>query len=71
MSGSIYQAFRTKHDSKALDTPIEKGLALTHDQCPKIDDEKEQMSNGPHHNVIGSFMYAMLYLLWASIFQLF
>jgi len=33
------------HSSKCIDTPIEKILTLNLDQCPKIDDEKEKMSN--------------------------
>ena len=48
------------HDSKPVDTPVEKGLTLSIDQCPKTDKEKEKMSNVPYASAIESFMYAML-----------
>ena len=49
------------YDSKPINTPVEKGIVLTLAQCPKIDDEKEKISNVPYANVVGSLMYAMLY----------
>ena len=48
------------HYSKLVDTPVEKGLTLSIDQCPKTDKEKERMSNVPYASAIGSLMYAML-----------
>jgi len=48
------------HYSKPVDTPVEKGLSLSIDQCPKTDKEKERMSNVPYTSAIGSLMYAML-----------
>ena len=48
------------HYSKPVDTPLEKGLTLRIDQCPKTDEEKERMSNVPYASVIESLMYAML-----------
>ena len=33
------------HYSKPMDTPVEKGLTLSLDQCPTTDKEKERMSN--------------------------
>ena len=48
------------HYSKPVDTPVEKGLTLSLDQCPKTDKEKERMSNVPYASAVGSLMYAML-----------
>jgi transposase InsO family protein len=48
------------HNSKPIDTPMEKGCTLSLDQCPKNDEEKNQMSKVPYASVIGSLMYAML-----------
>ena len=55
----ILEQFRM-HYSKPMDTPVEKGLTLSIDQCPKTDKEKERMSNVPYASAIGSLMYAML-----------
>ncbi|XP_074297742.1 secreted RxLR effector protein 161-like [Silene latifolia] len=48
------------HNSKPIDTPVEKGKTLSLDQCPKTNSEKKQMSNVPYASAIGSLMYAML-----------
>uniref|UniRef100_A0A2N9HTN5 Integrase catalytic domain-containing protein n=1 Tax=Fagus sylvatica TaxID=28930 RepID=A0A2N9HTN5_FAGSY len=48
------------HNSKPIDTPMEKGYILSLDQCPKNDEEKNQMSKVPYAPTIGSLMYAML-----------
>jgi len=48
------------HYSKPMDTPVEKGLTLSIDQCPKTDKEKERMSNVPYASAIGSLINAML-----------
>ena len=48
------------HNSKPIDTPMEKGCTLSLDQCPKNDEEKNQMSKVPYASTIGSLMYAML-----------
>uniref|UniRef100_A0A2N9FZX9 Integrase catalytic domain-containing protein n=1 Tax=Fagus sylvatica TaxID=28930 RepID=A0A2N9FZX9_FAGSY len=48
------------HNSKPIDTPMEKGCTLSLDQCPKNDEEKNQMSKVPYASAIGSLMYAML-----------
>ena len=48
------------HYSKPVDTPVEKGLTLSLDQCPKIDKEKEAMSSVPYASAVGSLMYAIL-----------
>ena len=48
------------HNSKPIDTPMEKGYILSLDQCPKNDEEKNQMSKVSYAPTIGSLMYAML-----------
>ena len=48
------------HDCKPMDTFVEKNLSLSLDMCPKIPNEKEQMSKVPYSSVIGSLMYAMM-----------
>ena len=55
----VLERFRM-NNCKPIDTPVEKGLSLSVDQCPKNDKEKEQMSNVPYREAIGSLMYAML-----------
>jgi len=49
------------HYSKSIDTPVEKSLTMSLNQCPKIDDEKEAMNNVPYATFMGSLMYAMLF----------
>jgi hypothetical protein len=39
---------------------MEKGCILSLDQCPKNDEEKNQMSKVLYASAIGSLMYAML-----------
>jgi len=48
------------HHSKPVDTPVEKSLTLSLDQCPKTDQEKEKMKDVPYDSAVGSLMYAML-----------
>jgi len=48
------------HQSKPVDTPVEKGLTLSLDQCPKTDQEKEKMKDVPYASAVGSLRYAML-----------
>ena len=48
------------HNSKPIDTPMEKGCTLSLNQCPKNDEKKNQMSKVPYASTIGSLMYAML-----------
>jgi len=55
----VLESFRM-HYSKPVDTPVEKGLTLSLDQCPKTEQEKEKMKDVPHASAIGSLMYAML-----------
>ena len=61
----VLESFRM-HYSKPVDTPVEKGLTLSLDQCPKTDQEKEKMKYVPYANVVGSLMYAML-CIWPDI----
>ena len=49
-----------RHYSKPVDTPVEKGLTLSLEQCPTTDDEKQKMSNVPYASTVGSLMYVML-----------
>ena len=52
--------FYHMHDGKPMDTPVEKNLSLSLDMCPKMPNEKEQMSRVPYSNVVGSLIYAMM-----------
>ena len=55
------ECFRV-HYFKPVDTLIERGLTLSFDQCPKIDDKKERTRNDPYTaGTVGSLMYPMLY----------
>jgi len=38
--------------SKPVDTPIEKGLTLSLDECPKTDKKNEVMSNVPYVSAV-------------------
>ena len=42
----ILEHFRMNY-SKCMNTVVEKGLTISLNQCPKIDKEKERMSNVP------------------------
>jgi len=44
------------YNSKPVNTSIEKGLTLSLNQCPKIDDEIEIVINVSYASVIGSLM---------------
>ena len=48
------------HDCKPMDTPVERNLSLNVDMCPKLVEEKEQMSKVPYSSFIKSLMYAMM-----------
>ena len=54
------------HDSKPMDIPIEKGLSLSVNQCPKIDNKKERIINVPYTSAVESLIYAML-CTWPNI----
>ena len=48
------------HNSKPIDTPIEKGHTLSLEDCPKLEKEKREMARVPYASAVGSMMYAML-----------
>jgi len=41
--------------------PIPVGVRLSVEQCPKTQEEEEDMSHVPYASVVGSLMYAMVY----------
>jgi len=47
-------------DSKPMKVPIPIGLRLSVEQCPKTQEEEEDMSRVPYASVVGSLMYAMV-----------
>jgi len=55
----VLERFRMHH-FKPIDTPVEKGLTLSLDQCPKTDQEKEKMKYVSYASAVGSLIYAML-----------
>ncbi|KAK2970752.1 hypothetical protein RJ640_028275 [Escallonia rubra] len=55
----VIERFRM-HNSKPIDTPMDKACTLTTDQCPKNDEEKNRMSKVPYAAAVGSLMYVML-----------
>ena len=48
------------HDCKPMDGSVERNLSLSLDMCPKLIEEKKQMSIVPYSSAIQSLMYAML-----------
>ena len=48
-------------DSKALNVLIPVGVKLFVEQCPKTQEEEEDMSHVPYASAMGSLMYAMVY----------
>ena len=48
------------HNSKPIDTPIEKGHTLSLEDFPKLEKEKREMARVPYAIAVGSLMYAML-----------
>eukprot|EP00253_Pinus_taeda_P004363 PITA_04363 len=47
-------------DSKPVKVPIPVGVKLSTEQCPKTQEEEEDMSRVPYASAIGSLMYAMV-----------
>eukprot|EP00253_Pinus_taeda_P024026 PITA_24026 len=47
-------------DSKPVKVPIHVGVKLSAEQCPKIQEEEEDMSRVPYESVVSSLMYAMV-----------
>jgi tagatose-1,6-bisphosphate aldolase len=48
------------HGSKLVKVPIPIGVKLSTDQCPKTQEEEEDMSHVPYASAVGSLMYAMV-----------
>ena len=47
-------------DSKLVNVPIPVGVKLSVEQCPKTQEEEEDMSRVPYASAVGSLMYAMV-----------
>ena len=47
-------------DSKSVKVPIPVGVRLSAEQCPKTQEEEEDMSRVPYASAVGSLMYAMV-----------
>eukprot|EP00253_Pinus_taeda_P006518 PITA_06518 len=47
-------------DSKPAKVPIPVGVRLSAKQCPKTQEEEEDMSHVPYANAVGSLMYEMV-----------
>jgi hypothetical protein len=47
-------------ECKLVKVPILVGVKLFADQCPKTQEEEEDMSHVPYASVVGSLMYAMV-----------
>eukprot|EP00253_Pinus_taeda_P024973 PITA_24973 len=56
---TILQRFNMQ-DSKPVKVPIPVGLRLSAEQCPKTQEEEEDMSHVPYASAVGSLMYAMV-----------
>eukprot|EP00253_Pinus_taeda_P004816 PITA_04816 len=54
----IIQRFNMQ-DSKLVKVPIPVGVRLSVEQCPKTEEQEEDMSHAPYASVVGSLMYAM------------
>ena len=48
-------------DSKPMKVPIPVGVKLSAEQCPKTQEEEEDMSRVPYESAVGSLMYEMVY----------
>eukprot|EP00253_Pinus_taeda_P008992 PITA_08992 len=47
-------------DSKPVKVPIPVGVRLSAEQCPKTQEEEEDMSHVPYASALGSLIYAMV-----------
>ena len=56
---TILQRFNMQ-DSKPVKVPIPVGVKLYVEQCPKTQEEEEDMSHVPYASAVGSLMYAMV-----------
>lgn len=48
------------HESRTVSTPLGQQFKLSSNQCPKSDEERDQMNRIPYSNIIGSIMYVMI-----------
>ncbi|KAH9291902.1 hypothetical protein KI387_042909 [Taxus chinensis] len=55
----ILQRFQM-HESKPVSIPFPVGQNLSSEQCPKTEEEIEDMSQVPYASAVGSLMYAMV-----------
>eukprot|EP00253_Pinus_taeda_P026063 PITA_26063 len=58
--GTILQRFNMQ-DSKPVKVPIHVGVKLYVEQCPKTQEEEEDISGFPYAREVGSLMYVMAY----------
>jgi len=56
---TILQRFNMQN-SKPVKVPIPVGVRLSAEQCPKTQEEEEDMSRVPYASAVGSLMYAMV-----------
>jgi hypothetical protein len=56
---TILQRFNMQ-ECKLVKVPIPVGVKLYADQCPKTQEEEEDISHVPYASVVGSLMYAMV-----------
>ena len=56
----ILQRFNMQ-DNKSVKVPIPVGVNLYVEQCPKTQEEEEDMSRVPYASGVGTLMYAMVY----------
>ena len=57
---TILQRFNMQ-ECKLVKVPIPVGVKLYADQCPKTQEEEEDMSHVPYVSVVGISMYAIVY----------
>jgi hypothetical protein len=48
-------------ECKPVKVPIPVGVKLSVDQCPKKNEEEEEMSHVPYASVVGSLIYGMIF----------
>jgi len=48
-------------DRKSVKVPIPIGVKLSDEQCPKTQEEEEDISHVTYVSIVGSLMYAMIY----------
>ena len=56
---TILQRFNMQ-DNKPVNVPIPVGVKLSAEQCPKTQEEEEDMSRVPYASVVGSLIYEIV-----------